>query len=75
LHVTRGCDAGQSAVTVIGAAGIVELVDANSHSATSVLLTLAHSMTIAGTVGANHLLGGGEPLLLIMARVACGVRT
>ena len=65
LHVTRGYDAGQSTVTVVGSAGIVELVDSDSHSATSVLLTLAHSMSIAGTVGATHVLGGGEPLLLI----------
>lgn len=65
LHVTRGYEAAQSTVTAIGASGIVELVDANSQSATSVLTTLAHSMTIAGTVGAGHVLGGGEPLLLI----------
>lgn len=65
LHVTRGYNAHQSTVTAIGAAGIVELVDSNSRTATSVLTTLAHSMSIAGTVGAGGLLGGGEPLLLI----------
>lgn len=65
LHVTRGYDAEQSTVTVIGAAGIVEVVDANSYTASSVLTTLAHSMTIAGTVGGAYMLGGGEPLLLI----------
>jgi hypothetical protein len=52
-------------VTVIGASGIVEVVDAHSSASTSVLLTLAHSMTIAGTMGGSYLLGGGEPLLLI----------
>ena len=65
LHVTRGYEAGQSTVTAIGAAGIIELVDANSHSASSVLTTLAHSMAIAGTVGGGGILGGGEPVLLI----------
>lgn len=65
LHVTRGYSSEQSTVTVIGASGIVEVVDANSYTATSVLLTLAHSMTIAGTMGGRYLLGGGEPLLLI----------
>ncbi len=65
LHVTRGYAAGQSTVTVIGASGIVEVVDSNSYNATSVLMTLAHSMTIAGTMGGRLMLGGGEPLLLI----------
>jgi hypothetical protein len=65
LHVTRGYPSEQSTVTVIGASGIVEVVDANSYTSTSVLLTLAHSMTIAGTMGGSSMLGGGEPLLLI----------
>ncbi len=65
LHVTRGYAAGQSTVTVIGASGIVEVVDSNSYNAASVLMTLAHSMTIAGTMGGQLMLGGGEPLLLI----------
>jgi hypothetical protein len=65
LHATRGYAPEQSTVTVIGAAGIIEVVDANSCSAAGVLTTLAHSMTIAGTVGGAYMLGGGEPLLLI----------
>jgi hypothetical protein len=65
LHVTRGYASQQSTVTVIGASGIVEVVDANSYTSAGVLLTLAHSMTIAGTMGGRHLLGGGEPLLII----------
>ncbi len=65
LHVTRGHPSEQSTVTVIGASGIVEVVDANSYSSTGVLLTLAHSMTIAGTMGGCYMLGGGEPLLLL----------
>ena len=65
LHVTRGYASEQSTVTVIGASGIVEVVDSNSYTSTSVLQTLAHSMTIAGTMGGRYMLGGGEPLLLI----------
>jgi hypothetical protein len=65
LHTTRGYAAEQSTVTVIGASGVVEVVDAHSSASTSVLMTLAHSMTIAGTIGGSYLLGGGEPLLLI----------
>jgi hypothetical protein len=30
-----------------------------------ILLTMAHSMTIAGTGGSGGLLGGGEPLVLL----------
>ena len=59
LHVARGYAREQSAVTVIGASGTVEVVDANHYMSTSVLLTLAHSMTIAGTMGGRYLLGGG----------------
>ncbi len=65
LHVMRGFPSEQSTVTVVGASGIVEVVDANSYTSTSVLLTLAHSMTIAGTMGGRYVLGGGEPLLLL----------
>ncbi|HUJ75922.1 MAG TPA: hypothetical protein VL359_13755, partial [bacterium] len=36
-----------------------------SSTAEGVLTTLAHSMTIAGTVGGAGLLGSGEPLLLL----------
>jgi len=65
LHVARGYASEQSAVTVIGVSGLVEVVDAHSHTPAGVLLTLTHSMTIAGTLGARHVLGGGEPLVLI----------
>lgn len=65
LHVWRGFAAQQSTVTVVGATGTVEVVDADSADAEGVLATLAHSMTIAGNVGRGHLLGSGEPLLLV----------
>jgi hypothetical protein len=65
LHVTRGFASDQSTVTVIGASGIVEMVDSNSYTSTSVLMVFARSMTIAGTIGGRYMLGGGEPLLLI----------
>jgi hypothetical protein len=65
LHVSRGYQPGQSTVTVVGAAGTVEVVDATSQSADSLLTTLAYSMTIAGSLGGGHFLGGGEPLVLL----------
>ena len=65
LHVWRGFAAEQSTVTVIGATGTVEVVDADSLDAEGVLTTLARSMTIAGNLGRDNLLGSGEPLLLV----------
>ena len=65
LHVWRGFAAEQSTVTVVGATGTVEIVDADSTDAEGVLTTMAHSMTIAGSLGRGNLLGGGEPLLLV----------
>ncbi|MCZ6875331.1 MAG: hypothetical protein O7G88_17700 [bacterium] len=65
LHVSRGWSSEQSTVTVVGAAGTLEIVDSTSLSAESVLTTMAHSMTIAGSLGGRQLLGGGEPLVLL----------
>lgn len=65
LHVWRGYRPDQSTVTAVGASGTVEIVDATSQSADSLLVTLAHSMTIAGTLGGSNRLGGGQPLLLL----------
>ena len=65
LHVWRGFAPEQSTVTAIGATGTVEVVDADSADAKGVLTTLARSMTIAGNPGRDHLLGSGEPLLLV----------
>lgn len=65
LHVTRGYHPDQSTVTVVGAAGTVEVVDTTSTCADSLLTTLAQSMTIAGSLGGGQCLGGGEPLVLL----------
>ena len=65
LHVNRGFLAEQSTVTVVGAVGTVEVVDAESADAQGVLTTMARSMTIAGNLGKDNLLGSGEPLLLV----------
>ena len=65
LHVSRGFLAEQSTVTVVGATGTVEVVDADSADAEGVLTTMARSMTIAGNLGKDGLLGSGEPLLLV----------
>ena len=65
LHVWRGFAAQQSTVTVVGATGTVEVVDADSADAEGVLTTMAHSMIIAGNAGGDNLLGSGEPLLLV----------
>ena len=65
LHVWRGFAAEQSTVTVVGATGTIEVVDADSTDAEGVLTTMAHSMTIAGNLGRDNLLGSGEPLLLV----------
>ena len=65
LHVSRGLAAQDSAVTVLPTPGIMEVVDSVSSDAEGLLTTFAGSMTIAGTIGGEGLLGGGQPLLLL----------
>ena len=66
LHVWRGFAAEQSTVTAVGAAGTVEIVDADSADAEGVLTTMAHSMTIAGNLGRDVTCwAAARPLLLI----------
>ena len=65
LHVERGFAATESVVTVVGAAGIVEVVDSASVRGADLIQTFALSMVIAGTLGGGGLLGGGEPLLIL----------
>jgi hypothetical protein len=65
FHVWRGYRAEESTVTVVGAAGSLEVLDAASETAASLLTVIARSMTIAGALGASNLLGGGEPLVLL----------
>ena len=65
LHMDRGFAATDSVVTVVGNAGIVEVVDSSSTSAEALAQTFAQSMLIAGTLGGGAMLGGGEPLLVL----------
>lgn len=64
LHVERGFRPDQTVVTAAGISGSVEVVHAANGDAEQILLTMAHSMTIAGSAGSGGLLGGGEPLVL-----------
>ena len=65
LHVERGHAADASVVTVVGAAGIVEIVDSESRSAAELAHTYGASTLIAGSLGGAGLLGGGEPLFIM----------
>jgi hypothetical protein len=65
LHVERGFETAASVVTVVGASGIVEVVDSSSCAPEELAQTFAQSMLIAGTLGGAALLGGGEPLLVL----------
>jgi hypothetical protein len=70
LHTDRGFAATSSVVTVVGAAGTIEVVDSSSNEAQDLAQTFAQSMLIAGTLGSGGLLGGGEPLLIIPPELA-----
>ena len=70
LHAERGFAADDSAVTVVGISGTVEVVDSVSQTAADLAQTFAQSMLIAGTRGTPGLLGGGEPLLVIPPELA-----
>ena len=65
LHVERGLTKEQSAVTVIGAEGIIAIVDSVSTEPEHLIRTYANSMLFAGSVGTSGLVGAGEPLLLM----------
>jgi hypothetical protein len=65
LHVQRGHPADASVVTIVGAAGIVEIVDSESTTAQQLACTFGASTLIAGSVGGSGLLGGGEPLFIM----------
>ena len=64
LHVSRGFDPDQSAVTVLAGAGTIEVRDDSSARAESLLTVFARSMLSAGSAGSSGMLSGGEPLLL-----------
>jgi hypothetical protein len=65
LHVQRGHPADASVVTVVGAAGIVEIVDSESTTPDDLARTFGASTLIAGSLGGAGLLGGGEPLFIM----------
>ena len=65
LHVSRGYAGDRSTVTVVGAAGTLEVKDDAGTNAENLLTTFAQSMSSAGSLGGNFLLGGGEPLVLL----------
>ncbi len=65
LHARRGHAADTSVVTVVGCAGIVEIVDSESLSPDDLARTFGASTLIAGSVGGAGLLGGGEPLFIM----------
>jgi hypothetical protein len=65
LHARRGHPPDASVVTVVGAAGIVEVVDSESRGPADLARTFGASTLIAGSVGGAGLLGGGEPLFIM----------
>ncbi len=72
LHVERGFASDASVVTVVGVSGSIEVVDSFSSKPEDLAQTFAQSMLIAGNVGggADGLLGGSEPLLIMPPEIA-----
>ena len=65
LHTDRGLRADESAVTVVGISGSIEVVQTETADAEDVIGTLAGSTLIAGNLGGRGLLGGGSPLVVL----------
>jgi len=67
LHVERGLAPGQSAVTVIGVSGTVEVADMHAQSADEMIDVLGEAMSSpsAPFLGDEGLVGGGQPLVLL----------
>jgi hypothetical protein len=65
LHVTRGYAREDSTVTVLAAAGTMEVRDDCSSSADALLRTFALSMTPTGSATGSGMLTGGEALILL----------
>jgi hypothetical protein len=65
LHVERGFDRERGVVTVVGAAGSIEINDSSSSTPEDLAQTCAGSMPAAGNVGSAGTVGGGEPVLLM----------
>ena len=66
LSVDQGIPTGQSAVTIVAAAGLCEIRDSVSSDAENLLFTLAHSITSAGLVGPSGtaMINGNVTLVL-----------
>ena len=63
LHVERGLDASESAVTVVTAENPHNINDSGSTSAEELLTTISGSLT---TIGSNNFIGqGGNPILAL----------
>jgi hypothetical protein len=65
LHVDRGFDPAQGVVTVVGAAGNIEVNDSSSGDPADLAQTYAGSMPAAGNVGSGGTVGGGQAVLLV----------
>lgn len=66
LHEERGADAGDGAVTVLGVAGTIEVVDATSKDVVDLLDTLAYALLLpVATAGDGTTLGSGEPIVVV----------
>ena len=66
LHEDRGCSSSPGAVTVLGPAGTVELVDLSSQTITDLLDTLAAALLLPVAASAEgHTLGSGEPVVVL----------
>lgn len=68
LHVERGLQLGQSAVTLFGISGMIEVVNPEAYQADELLDSLAAAACCASVVsveGGIPLLGGGHPCFLL----------
>jgi hypothetical protein len=65
LHVTRGYAREDSTVTIVAAAGTMEVRDDCSSSAQALLRTFALSMIPAGSATGSGMLTGGEAFVLL----------
>lgn len=66
FHSSRGCASGSDAVTVFGAAGLLEVADTWSATARGLLESLASATPLPAAVSASgDLVGGGEQLYVL----------
>ncbi|MBI4506690.1 MAG: hypothetical protein HY691_14240 [Chloroflexi bacterium] len=74
FHVAQGLAAAESAVTVVGVTGSIEVRDSDSRSGEGVLKTVARSMTSASFVAASNIGDGGQALLVFTPEHARTIR-